>query len=378
MRQTLAIFVDSYRELNYKKMFWISMSLSAIVVLLFAAVGINEQGLTLLWFDVPAFINSTIIPPDTFYKFVFATLGVGTWLSLGAMGLAFISTASIMPDFVSAGSIELTLSRPMSRIRLFLTKYLAAMMFVVLQVTVFTVASILVIGIRGKEWIPGLLLTIPLTTLVFSYMFSISVFVGVLTRSTIAAVLAVGVCWFVFFGVNAFEVVTLQLRVQDEVNLRQVSKEVEVRTVQIAKEEGRLAAGEAGARTAEGIEGLRRTLALKQDEQKRLSESVVTKVWWHRLSFVLKTPVPKNADTLALLEHALTESGAFRKVMFGVDDDGDAESRRRGMGANQRLIDKEVEQVLRSRGWVYVIGTSLLFEIVMVGLTALIFWRRDF
>ncbi len=377
MRQTLAIFLDSYRELNSKMMFWISLSLSGVIVLALAAVGIDEEGLTLLWFKVPAFINTTVVPAETFYKFLFATFGVGTWLSFGAMGLAFISTSSIMPDFVSAGSVELTLSRPMSRVRLFLTKYFAAMTFVVLQVTIFTIASIVVIGVRGGEWIPGLLLTIPLTTLIFSYMYSISAFVGVLTRSTIAAVLAVAVCWFAFFAINTIELVMLRLRVEDEVNLRQVTKEVEVRTAQIAKEEQRRVEVESGARSVEDIEGLRRTLNRKVDEKERLSQSVINKMWWHRLTLVLKTPVPKNAETLALLEYSLTESGAFQTVMFGPDDD-DGRRGRRGGNANQRLIDKEFEEIERSRGWLYVIGTSLLFEVVMVGATALIFWRRDF
>jgi ABC-type transport system involved in multi-copper enzyme maturation permease subunit len=380
MRQTRAIFVDSYRELNSKMMFWISLLISGLVVAIYACIGISEQGFTVLWFTIPSFVNSTILPPETFYKYMFANVGVNLWLGIGAMALALISTASIMPDFVSAGSIELTLSRPMSRIRLFVTKYLAAMLFVVLQVTVFTVAAILVIGIRGGEWLPGLLLTIPLATLIFSFMFSVSVFVGVLTRSTIAAIVAVGVCWFLFFGINAAEAIMLSQRVTNDVNLRQVTKEVEVRQAQIAREQARLDANEEGARSASDIEGLRRTLTRKTDEKEQLEASRPGLVWWHRFTLVLKTPVPKNADTLEVLQFALMKTSAMDGVFQAVDDRNSAEDRgrRRAMGANERLIMKELEEVKRSRGWLYVIGTSLLFEVFMVGLTALIFWRRDF
>ncbi len=47
MNQTIAIFVDAYRELNARKLFWITLSLSALVALAFLAVGIDSNGITL-------------------------------------------------------------------------------------------------------------------------------------------------------------------------------------------------------------------------------------------------------------------------------------------------------------------------------------------
>jgi len=85
MRQTLAIFVDSYRELNSKMMFWISLLISGLVVGAYACVGISERGFTVLWFEIPAFINSTIVPPTRFISGSSRTLawtcgwGSGRW-----------------------------------------------------------------------------------------------------------------------------------------------------------------------------------------------------------------------------------------------------------------------------------------------------------
>ena len=39
LTQTLALLLDAYRELNAKKLFWITMILSGVIVLAFAAVG---------------------------------------------------------------------------------------------------------------------------------------------------------------------------------------------------------------------------------------------------------------------------------------------------------------------------------------------------
>ena len=70
--------------------------------------------------------------------------------------------ASIFPDFVDRGSIDLMLSKPIGRTRLFFTKFLTGLLFAGLQVTVFTLASFLVIGLRGGDWEPWIFIAVPL------------------------------------------------------------------------------------------------------------------------------------------------------------------------------------------------------------------------
>ncbi|HVP72849.1 MAG TPA: hypothetical protein VMS30_03875, partial [Phycisphaerales bacterium] len=159
MMQTLAIFFDAYRELNSKRLFWITLMLSGLVVAAFALVGINENGLRIIvWdLDLPG-LNSNVIKPETFYKLMFTNLGIGFWLAWIATILALVTTAGIIPDFVSAGSIDLVLCKPLGRLRLFLTKYVTGLLFVALQVSVFSVASFFVLGIKGGTWEPAVFL----------------------------------------------------------------------------------------------------------------------------------------------------------------------------------------------------------------------------
>src|SRR5262245_32088070 len=118
--QTIAIFRDAYRELNSKKLFWLVLLLSGIVVASFAAVGVNDRWLVVLFWTLDSSIfNSRLFPPAVFYKLLFANLGIGFWLAWLATILALVSTAGIFPDFISSGSIELVLSRPLGRLRLF-------------------------------------------------------------------------------------------------------------------------------------------------------------------------------------------------------------------------------------------------------------------
>ena len=123
MTQTWAIFVESYRHLNSKKLFWITLVISGVIVLTFAAIGMNAKGLTFLWWELPFPIAPMLLgSPEVFYKLMFLNLGVTFWLTWGATILALVSTAGIMPEFISGGAIDVTLSKPMSRLRLFLTK----------------------------------------------------------------------------------------------------------------------------------------------------------------------------------------------------------------------------------------------------------------
>ena len=105
MTQTLAIFLDAYRDLNSRKLFWLAIAISVLVVILVGAVGIDSAGISVLWYHVDnKFVNSQFIPPATFYKIIFQNLGINVWLTWLAAILALISTASVVPEMVASGS----------------------------------------------------------------------------------------------------------------------------------------------------------------------------------------------------------------------------------------------------------------------------------
>src|SRR5262249_47022240 len=159
-----------------------------------------------------------------FYKYWFFTIGFKLWLTWAATILALVSTASIIPDFVGSGAIELSLSKPIGRARLFLTKYLAALLFVALQVGLFSVLAFLVVGIRGESWVPELFLAIPLVLLMFSYLYSFCALIGLLTRSTIAALLLTILVWVLIFMTHTAEtgvLLTFKVRQDQSVAIRE-------------------------------------------------------------------------------------------------------------------------------------------------------------
>ena len=131
MTKTFALLMDAYRELNAKRLFWVVLFISALVVSIFGIVGVRNESVTILNWESPIrFVYLSLISQATFYKLLFVTLGIQYWLSWLAVILALVSTAGMFPDFLAGGSIELYLSKPISRLRLFATKYLGGLLFV--------------------------------------------------------------------------------------------------------------------------------------------------------------------------------------------------------------------------------------------------------
>lgn len=377
--QTWAILLDAYRELNSKKLFWIVMALSLLVVLAFAMVGINEKGITILWFSLPFPINSTLFPPELFYKLMFTNLGVKFWLAWCSTILALIATAGIFPDLLASGSIELTLSKPISRARLFVTKFAAGLVFTTLQVTLFTGAAFLVLGIRGGVWSPGLFWTIPIMVTFYSYLFSICVLLGIVTRSTVASLLITLLAWFaVIFGVHTAERSLMLFRERNAAQVQRIES-------QIKNLEARVQAAENPdpAKKPNLTEILRAdpkaTLDKRRETLAGLQKDGTLIRRWHTGLYASKTVLPKTTETLDLLERVLV-SEADMNTLNGDDDEpidindaGPEETR-----VDMRKVTKDMQTKLRDRSVWWIVGTSLGFEAIMLTIAGWLFCRREF
>ncbi|MBL8763851.1 MAG: hypothetical protein JNM07_06240 [Phycisphaerae bacterium] len=415
--QSWAIFLDGYRELNAKKLFWFVLAISLLVVLAFAGLGITRTGITVLWWEIPVQMFSRLPPdmltPGKFYKFVFLQFGIALWLSWIATVLALVSTASIIPDFIQGGAVELTLSKPIGRARLFLTKYLSGLLFVLLQVSLFTLASFLVIGVRGGAWEPGLFWSIPIMTLFFSYLYSVCALLGLLTRSTIAALLLTLLCWTGLFAVNSLESIFLFVRANYEERVVAVERDIQRLERDLASAPADDAPpappppssiapdGAKGGLLSTVTDALKNSLRAppgREDMARRLEQrkgllplarqDLARWTHVHEISLGVKTVLPKTQDTIELLRRTLVRTAdlnAFENANDGGDDaEVDFQFRPNGSGpgtdvrVDPRRIGQRVRSLQDSRSAAWVIGTSLGFEFVVLGLACWIFCRREF
>lgn len=389
LTQTLAIFIDAYRQLNNRRLFWFTLALSTVLVLAFTLIGINERGVTVAGYVVLDVLTTAVVPADAFYKFVFVQIGVKFWLTWAAAILALISTAGIIPEFIAQSSIEITLAKPISRLRLFLTKYCAGMLFAALQVTLFSGASFLVIGLRGGSWEPRVFLAVPLVVLFFSYLYCFCALLGVLTRSTIASLLGTIIFWFVVFAGHATESAFLAAKVRAEQRIVAIDSAIAAAERAAAEQ----SAGDAEKPTtseqgivkalADSMRGKPSTERVERWRERRavLASDLRTYALGHRISYAVKTVLPKTSETMDLLSRQMLSLSEIA-AMTGGDRDRDRGPPPSPDDPSARVADrkaeKEIERILRERPVWWVIGTSLLFEALVLLIAARVFTRRDY
>ena len=383
--QTLALLAAAYRELNARKLFWVTMGINLLVVALFASLGINERGVSfLVWTFDADFFNTKIISPELFYKWQFVIWGIPWWLSWIATILGLVTTAGMIPDLITAGSIDTLLSKPIGRVRLFLTKYVSGLLFLALQVLVFTTGCFLVIWIRGGAIEPRLFLAVPIVVLFFSYLFAFCAFVGMVTRSTMAALLLTILFWFLVFLVNAADDIVLAqregaiLKLEDRtLNLERQTEYADTQ-IKALTEQGAPILGPDEAPITDPDAQRDAVNPAMRASRERLDDarkSVETWRKWARYTVFIKTVLPKTQETVGLLRRYLLSEEDDRRLSR---DDSGRQARDEDPAFADPRVQERLALVKRGRTESWIVGTSLAFELALLAMAAMIFRRRDF
>lgn len=372
MRAVIAILVDAYRELSSRKIFWITLLLSLILVAAYASIGFTEEGMSMffgLYSIETEFFNADSPLSPVLYRGIFVTFIVSIWLAWAATILALISTASIFPDLVAQGSIDLILSKPVTRLTVFAAKYGAGLLFAILQVGIVCVGVFLALGWRLGEWNPMIFLALPIVVVFFSYIYCISALVGVVARSAISALLVAILFWFVLFSLQTTESMVFTFKSQAVMALEQAEESIEENQRKLEE----LAEDDPGL--------LRAQRALLNAEQGlEAQQTIVDRLTpWHRRIDLILTALPKTGQTIGLLDRWLVREGdiGMNDLMqgnFDFDEEGNIVPHRPPETDLQRRIQEHYDQKTL---W-YIIGTSLLFEFFVLALAAWVFCRRDF
>jgi len=324
VRVFLALLVDSLRLLRARALFWITLMISALAAVIYLSIGFTPTGVSMMFgmakFDNPV-LRAGTPAAELFYLGLFSKFIVGLWLSWVAIGLAIISCAPVFPDFMAEGSIGIPLSKPVSRLKLFLYKYIGSLMFVVLQVGLFCAIVFFAVRWRVGTWNPSVFWAVPLVTLVFSYLYSVVVLVAVKTRSVLPAILAGILVWFASWVGQKGEEILYKIAYLD---------------------------------TPADV--------VSTSENDNMRE-------WHRRSVWMMACLPKTGETVNLIDRHVVIGGkagfsnsGFIKILMG-------------MGSSP---EESVDRAVARHSPFYILGTSVIFEAVMLGFAAWTFCRRDF
>ncbi len=168
---------------------------------------------------------------------------------------------------------------------------------------------------------------VPLVLLVFSYLYGVVVLVAVRTRSVLAAVLTAILVWFVSWLGQKSEEVLYSFAYMD-----------------------------AFSGVADTTSG----------DAARMNDKLKS---WHRMSVWSLAPLPKTTETMNLMDRLVVVNGkqgfsnsAFTSFLLGKDP----------------YEDPQLEKAVARHSVAYVLGTSLAFNTVIVGLAAWVFCRKDF
>jgi len=372
MRAVLAILVDAYRELSSRKIFWLTLLLSLLLVVGYASIGFTETGVSILFglYEIESeLINADGPLAPVLYKGIFVSFIVSLWLAWAAAILALISTASIFPDLVARGSIDLILSKPVSRVTVFATKYAAGLLFALLQVSIVCVGVFLALGWRLGEWDPMIFAAIPIVVVFFSYLFSISALVGIISRSSITALLMAILFWFMLFSVQAAEAILLDVKINSEVRLEQHEENVQ----RLTERAGDDSADDAARRSVEpDLAVAERVIEEEETFLSRINP-------WHRGLQLILLPLPKTGQTIGLLDRWLVREGdiGLQEIFGGnvrYNNEGEIVPIRSDTNESQRRMREQYDE----RSLWHVIGTSMLFEFVVLLLACWVFVRRDY
>lgn len=399
--QTLALLHDTLRQLLARRMFWISLGISALIVVAFGSIGFDSKGVSIFFgafhFEDPRFTAGSVWSKVLILG-IFSTFIVPIWLAWGSSILALISVTTVFPDFMSDGAIDLVLSKPIGRLKIFLVKYLGCMLFVLLQMTIVCVGVFFIIAWRIGQWNWIIFAAIPIVVAYFSYIFGFNVLMAVTTRSPIAALLFTMLFWFCLFIAQKTESSLLGLTNQKTAEIAETDTRIDAlraRIDRIDTPSGGIGKTLIAALT--GKDALQSRLAAMEQERDTAVKSRDALRAWHQRSLAMMTLLPKNQETIGLLNRWLTEDSKYTmtNIMLGNinpeqpppppdassdDPENSRAGRRRHFGPTPAQIEgsKATERQVNARSVAWVVGTSLGFEAMLIGVAAIIFIRRDF
>jgi ABC-type transport system involved in multi-copper enzyme maturation permease subunit len=194
-----ALFRDALYQVLDNKVFRILSGVVLSFVLATFLVGAREDALVLLfgwkelyYEDIFSFFGQAYPGIDGAGELLIQTvqrvLVDGLAGTVGIM-LSIAATAFFVPRMLEKGAADTLFSKPVSRFALLLSRYMAGLIFVALLATVLVGGMHVGFLLNSGYSDPGFLWTILTLIYLFALLHGVSILVGALTRSTVAAIL---------------------------------------------------------------------------------------------------------------------------------------------------------------------------------------------
>ena len=385
MSLLIAMLIDTWRELTSRFLFWIVLAISAFIVLLLTSVGFDETGISLWWglsHSEHELLRRGTRNLDVVYRAFFSDVLVGFWLTYAATFLGLISTASVFPDFLSGGGVDMLLAKPRRRPSIFIAKFVASLLFAAVPVTLVCLGVLLSMRTALGVWEFEILYALPYVLLFYSSLFAVCVLVGTVTRSALASLLLTVVIWGLFLAAGAVESTAgfAYDQIQEDIERVQNGDDEKKskrrrrrppRAAQVEMEENKFDSDEASPADS----AFNRAARLES-----LEEFAANAALTERIASAIRWPLPKGVEIIDLMRERITpEDDPNFFIAFGMTMSGQPIELAETVGS---LADQVTDNILSARkvrrSNRYVIGTTVLFQAITLGLAIGWFTRRDY
>ena len=385
MSLLIAMLIDTWRELTSRFLFWIVLAISAFIVLLLTSVGFDETGISLWWglsHSEHELLRRGTRNLDVVYRAFFSDVLVGFWLTYAATFLGLISTASVFPDFLSGGGVDMLLAKPRRRPSIFIAKFVASLLFAAVPVTLVCLGVLLSMRTALGVWEFEILYALPYVLLFYSSLFAVCVLVGTVTRSALASLLLTVVIWGLFLAAGAVESTAgfAYDQIQEDIERVQNGDDEKKskrrrrrppRAAQVEIEENKFDSDEASSADS----AFNRAARLES-----LEEFAANAALTERIASAIRWPLPKGVEIIDLMRERITpEDDPNFFIAFGMTMSGQPIELAETVGS---LADQVTDNILSARkvrrSNRYVIGTTVLFQAITLGLAIGWFTRRDY
>lgn len=203
-----ALALDALHQVLDNWVFRILTGLTLVPILLTFAIGAREEGIVLFfglktwaYADLPAVGPMLATTADPQGIVIETLLQVFLDQAAGNLGilLAIVATAFFVPRLLEKGAADLYFHKPVSRSALYLSRFYAGLLFIALSSGVLALGVFLGLAAASQHVNLGVLLACPTLVYVFALVFPFTMLVGVVTRSTVAAIL-LSAMFFLFNG----------------------------------------------------------------------------------------------------------------------------------------------------------------------------------
>ena len=180
----MAVITDTIRESLAKKLFlgFTALSMLTILIFIFALkIDVVEGALGL----ATIFGQSTGDTPIDLGKFVIiAESAIASLLFAGGIFISLFATASLFPSMQEKGTIDLLLSKPISRTGIIVAKFLGNLAIVTFNIFFLIFGVWLALSMKTGIWNIGFLYSGLTITITYAVLLTILAFVGILAQST--------------------------------------------------------------------------------------------------------------------------------------------------------------------------------------------------